>query len=322
MKNYQQAGLDMADDGAILVHRGDWLSKYSMVIYGNYNTLNVFLCAPDRKATFVRRSATQTSWVSIPNKNLIIEGETLLHTETFDKWKKTHGGSPAKPAPIDTDELLKQIEEDGNIKGKRLEHLTEILEQIEHGAHVVESISIGGGGAADFLELVKAAAFFEGVEAAATLIGTVLFVFTSIVNLLNALEAGLQYIGLRALAYGTTAWAYNDPKPLYPLEMELTYNPGNDIPLQEMKRTWQDTVSRAFNTLDAEVAKSGYQKSAYQLRLHVLGQDKKDLCVQLMKYYEKDYWTDSQKAAYWSPEPDYPNCKMKRNDWYWSIPRL
>jgi len=316
MNTYQKAGLDMADDGTILVHRGDWLSKYSMVIYGNFTTLNVFLCAPDRKATFARRSATQTSWVNIPNKNLIIEGETLLHTETFDKWKKTHGGSPAKPAPVDTDELLKRIEEDGHIKGQRLEHLVEILEKIEHGAHVIESINIGAEGAADFLELTEAAAFLEGAGAAMTFGSAVLMTFTGIVNVMNAWETGLQYIGLRALAYGTTAWAYNDPRPLYPLEMELTYDPGNPISLQELKRTWQDTVSRAFNTLDAEVAKSGYQKSAYQLRLHVLGKDKKDLCVQLMKYYEKDYWTDSQKAAYWSPEPDYPNCKMKRDDWW------
>lgn len=322
MITYQKAGyrVDMADDGTILVHRGDWLSKYSMAIYGNFNNLEVFQCAPDRKATFVRRSATQTTWVKIPNKNLIFEGETLLHTETYDKWKKRTGGAPVQPAPVDVDKLRKQIEQNGHIRGRRLERLMDILDKIEKGQAVVETVFIGGEGVADFLALVEAAALLEGAGAALTFGGAVLGVFGGVVTIMNAWENGLQYIGLRALAYATTAWAYNDPKPLYPLEMELTHDPGDPVSLADRKKAWQDTVARTFATLDAEVSKSGYEKSAYQLRLHVLGQDKKDLCVQLMKYYEKDRWTPAQKEAYWSPYPDYPNCKMEKDDWW--IPRF
>lgn len=77
----------VADSGEILVRPGDWLSKYSYAMFGNYTTL----------ADFVRpEPANPQGWKPIDNKNLIYAGETLLYRPAFEQWKKR---TPAPPKP-------------------------------------------------------------------------------------------------------------------------------------------------------------------------------------------------------------------------------
>ena len=57
-------------DRSILVRQGDWLSKYSMAIYGDFNHIKKF---KEKIGTDLYRD--------VPNPNLIRTGDTLYHPE-------------------------------------------------------------------------------------------------------------------------------------------------------------------------------------------------------------------------------------------------
>jgi hypothetical protein len=73
------------------VKPGDWLSKYSWAIYGNYTNLDVFARWDDQQSKIKE--------YPIQNKDQIAAGETIIHYPTYEQHKKGNGGStqPAKP---------------------------------------------------------------------------------------------------------------------------------------------------------------------------------------------------------------------------------
>jgi hypothetical protein len=85
-------------DRSILVKQGDWLSKYAVAVYGNYDRTNINkFCRGYYTAdgTFVR--------LDITNKDLIRTGETLYHPDPLpgedqaDPDDGAPGGGPAIP---------------------------------------------------------------------------------------------------------------------------------------------------------------------------------------------------------------------------------
>jgi len=84
----------VAADGKIKVKSGDWLSKYSWAIYGNYTTLNVFARWDDRQA--------QIKEYPIANKDLITVGETIIHYPTYEEFKRANGGNGKPEQPGST----------------------------------------------------------------------------------------------------------------------------------------------------------------------------------------------------------------------------
>lgn len=85
----------IADDGKILVKKDDWLSKYSWALYGDYETLDVFVRGnPDLI------SATQEikGIKEIDDVDLIKTGEYLIHEPTYFSWMEKRGNPiPKKP---------------------------------------------------------------------------------------------------------------------------------------------------------------------------------------------------------------------------------
>lgn len=88
----------IAEDGKILVKKDDWLSKYSWALYGDYNTLEVFVRGnPD-----IKSAAQEIKGIKeIDNVDLIETGEYLIHVPTYFKWMEKRGGTlpPTKPKP-------------------------------------------------------------------------------------------------------------------------------------------------------------------------------------------------------------------------------
>jgi hypothetical protein len=82
----------MSTDGKIVVQSGDWLSKYSWVLHGNYTTLDQF-------EEWVPESDTSRP---IPNKDLIEVGDIIVWLPAFNKHKD-RPGRPAGPEgpPVD-----------------------------------------------------------------------------------------------------------------------------------------------------------------------------------------------------------------------------
>lgn len=93
--NRNPYSVTIADDGKILVKKGDWLSKYSWALYGDYDTLNVFVRGnPDLI------SATQEikGIKEIDDVDLIKTGEYLIHEPTYFSWMEKRGTPiPQKP---------------------------------------------------------------------------------------------------------------------------------------------------------------------------------------------------------------------------------
>lgn len=82
----------IADDGKILVKKDDWLSKYSWALYGNYDTLHVFVRGnPDILSQFEEIKGIK----EIDNVDRIETGEYLIHEPTYFHWMEKRG----KPRP-------------------------------------------------------------------------------------------------------------------------------------------------------------------------------------------------------------------------------
>lgn len=85
----------IAEDGKILVKKDDWLSKYSWALYGDYDTLNVFVRGnPD-----LTSSAQEIKGIKeIDDVDLIKTGEYLIHEPTYFSWMEKRGRPiPKKP---------------------------------------------------------------------------------------------------------------------------------------------------------------------------------------------------------------------------------
>ena len=91
-KVYSNGGhtVTVADDGAIVVKPGDWLSKYSMAIHRDFNHVN----------EFGRKTPAPSGPVKpVQNVDQISAGETLYHLPTHREWARRRGGTTTPPAP-------------------------------------------------------------------------------------------------------------------------------------------------------------------------------------------------------------------------------
>jgi hypothetical protein len=106
----------IAADGKIRVRENDWLSKYSRCLYGDYDTLDVFvrpdppLYAPIQEIKGVKE---------IEDVDRITTGEFLVHVPTYFHWAEKRGRPRIPPTPP----------KDGVDPGDRLEKLVRFIHQ-------------------------------------------------------------------------------------------------------------------------------------------------------------------------------------------------
>ena len=90
--NRNPYSVTIAEDGKILVKKDDWLSKYSWALYGDYDTLNVFVRGnPD----LVSSTEEIKGIKEIEDVDRIRTGEYLIHEPTYFSWMEKRG----KPIP-------------------------------------------------------------------------------------------------------------------------------------------------------------------------------------------------------------------------------
>lgn len=90
--NRNPYSVTIAEDGKILVKKDDWLSKYSWALYGDYDTLNVFVRGnPD----LISSTQEINGIKEIDDVDLIKTGEYLIHEPTYFSWMEKRG----KPIP-------------------------------------------------------------------------------------------------------------------------------------------------------------------------------------------------------------------------------
>lgn len=92
--NRDRYSVTIAEDGKVLVKKDDWLSKYSWALYGDYDTLNVFVRGnPD----LISASQEIKGIKEIDDVDLIKTGEYLIHEPTYFSWMEKRGKPIPKP---------------------------------------------------------------------------------------------------------------------------------------------------------------------------------------------------------------------------------
>lgn len=103
------------NDGSIIVQQDDWLSKYSMAIYGDYDHIDRFV-----------RKSNSGLYEEIINKDLIHVGETLYHKDAVlgespdDGYVPPNYGESPIEGDVDGNEIAKRI-------GEILEYLGKVF---------------------------------------------------------------------------------------------------------------------------------------------------------------------------------------------------
>lgn len=281
--------VEVLQNGYITVKSGDWLSKYAAAIYNNVYKIDVF------------NKLEGDTPVGITNKGLIEVGWTIVHMPTYNSWKGLPG---AKPADQNKQELLDELAKNGKIMGTRLQGVSnaiDILGYAENGVTVAEL-------AGEMMTLGGEMGLLSGAGAALGLMGNILFPFATVIALINAWESGLRAIGIRAIAYATTAYGFGDSMP--PLPPRLVKNILASYPqnLPASIKAWNDSCNATLSNLQARVVKAGVHKQAMQA--YIMGLDeqnrRKEVCINLWKALADKLPAGTPREIYLSVEPDYP----------------
>jgi hypothetical protein len=284
--------LTMGADGEIRAKAGDWLSKYSAAINDNFYTIWPYM-----------RPNADGQFVAVRNVNLIYENESLYHIPTFLAfYEKNRTPPPAVPpvAPISEEEKKKITAEiaarEFGLQGENLAAAKAALEFIQNA-----------DSAATIAEVF--AAFAEGsvLAAAASALaigGVAAGLLASMIDFLNSLQKLERITGLRAVAYGTVSWAFNEARPGFSPQLLKRMNEmAGALPPSEFDRcklAWQQAVDSAYREMEKMAlgprGKYLSTKSAEALRKagqaklrRVSDGNKRELCRKLLVAFEKQF---------------------------------
>jgi hypothetical protein len=325
--------VEVAPDGAIRVKPGEWLSKYSAAIHNNYWSVHEFA-----------RKDPSGKLVPIRNVNLIYAGETVYHVPTYQASLKRTVPTTVitfdrpleitayRVAPLSENDkkelIIEHLEGEFHLRGEHLE----VLEKVAHYTHTAsEFAEIAECLASIFVHLPEAVEAGVGVF---SLVGALAFPVFATINVINAWEFGERLTGLRAVAYGITAWAFDESPPAPPpwiranispgsVQKALAANPGDRIfagYVREAKQSeernvlahqkaWNDSCQAAWKNMGEMVVKQKVRKQYLQTTFRALGDwDRNTLVKTLMDgLAKKELRPGSERDAFWSPQPNYPN---------------
>jgi hypothetical protein len=290
-------------DGAIHVMPGDWLSKYSAAMYGNFAHIKEF-ARMDRSGKLM----------PIENVNRINAGETLYHVPTC---RKSHpriqmdpilvvGNVASDDAPSEeelTEEQKKLLADALKAKYELAGETGEWLVEVSHIVHGVD-------GAATIAEVAGLIAEGTALATGTGLLAVTAGLLVSIgagISCLNAYETDLRITGVRGICYGLTAWAFDHPKPRCPQQLKDAAFERSRVPLVE--RAWATAVDGAFRNQDAEVVKRKVSKQSFQALWKALGHGRPTELVRRLqesRAEELSYQDARTLVVGWNPDK-YPN---------------
>lgn len=267
--------VEVAPDGAIKVRAGDWLSKYSAAMGNTFWRVNEFA------------RMGRLGLEPIQNPNLINTGETLYHIPTYLKSRPQAAQSarPAGPPLSDSakKELIKStLASDFHLRG---EHLAVVGRVIDIVGYTDNALTL-----AEIVGLIAEGGAMSAAAAGTSIASALLFPVGATIELVNAWEAGQRLAGMVAVAYTTTAWAFDDPVPDLPPRVQQnirTSGLGKEIP--GYQKAWKDASKATLQSLAEMVAKKpGTSKKSFQIMFRAIGDDnRQSLCRALLKGFEK-----------------------------------
>lgn len=278
--------VDIGNDGAIHVRPGDWLSKYSAAIYNNFTTIHVFA----RRDKF-------GAIVPIQNVNLIYAGEVLYHLPTYNTFmrkpqqpQKTIRISDAEKKKIAEDIMKKEFK----LSGDNLRLFNNAIDILGYADNAATLSEIAG--------LIAEGSLISGVGTALGVVNIFLGSIGMIIGLLNTLETPQRIAGLRAVAYGSTAWAFGDPMPAYSSEMRKEQLYWSDQwKTDQCEKAWNEARDSAVKALEEEIVKRKIPKEAYQALMRAVSDDNRINLIKLfLKELEKQLEQPSLRKTLWS----------------------
>ena len=289
-------------DGRVFARNGDWLSKYSAAINGDY--IHVY--------DFGRMIYGQLHLLR--NVNLIRAGEVLYHIPT---WRAYMQGKSAVPPPIPPplDAIQKKrITEDAlnggfNIKWNVGIKIADLVGDILQGSEFVLEI------------IYYLFPILEGLAEANAIIILPFETYGLVRDFCNASDTDLRMYGMGAAAYSTTAWAFGERIPEGSPEIRRNHQaqpatPEQMRPLDDAWRTAAHAAVSAQKKFAREylgpTVRPEQKEAAWQATLRAVGDGNKGkLSVELMKKLGEETLIDSipQTKRVWELgyNTPYPN---------------
>ena len=263
----------VADDGAILVKRGDTLDKYSMAIHG----------VPFHEDEYLR--VQNNTLVPVVNVDLIYTGETLYHIPTRKAYQQNGVRITLPEIVINANTLfdsekqrktVKYLEKHHKLPRNEAVKLTKIILAVglEVGNTARLGIILG--------ELTSLIGAWGAAHIAASIAAPFLALIGSFFALYKALTAAADRIELIAFCYGVTAWAYGKPQPGYSKRLAYLNRNALDSDKQQYQTAWQNGVRRGYQEGVNQARKLQISEATYKVYLRYISDDKPDqLCRKL-----------------------------------------
>jgi len=304
---YGKYSVTVGTDGSIRVKAGDWLSKYSAAIYGNFWTLDVF-----------SRKDRSGKYIDIRDPHWIYMGETIYHMPTiWGRQNFSSGATMTAPPIVDIEKRKREVE---HFKKEHPE-AAEVAAKVVLGLHSLTEVA----------EILETLGFLsEGAGELASGVGIVLFPIHATLDVITAWKSADRHIGLRASAYGITAWAFGDPPPPIPrwLHSEVSEAAvqqamkagdrqfqrsvkeaaaGAQYNASRLQHAWTEGSDKAMKALDELVRKKNLKKQDCQVIFQAIGDDSRNGLAMKILNEMAEKFSGSELRAFWAPPPQYPS---------------
>ena len=302
MKTYRKGPfqVQIADDGVIKVKSGDWLSKYSAAIHNDFAHVHEY-----------GRKDHLGMIKPVADVNRIVAGETLYHVPTYMEWMRRRNRQLRDPMSIyqvttpkptlTPSQKKKLIEEllgnEFNLRGANLEILSRAIDIVGKVDDALTLIEIAG--------LIGEGGVISAVGTTVSMASVILFPLGAMINLVDVSEINMRTAGMRAVAYSTTAWAFNENTPG---TSQVIKNITTTYERERAQKAWNDASAETRNVLEREVVKRRVKKSNMQATIQAVGHGfRAEVCRVLLKSFEEELRgvpLESWKSNY---KIDYPN---------------
>jgi hypothetical protein len=137
-----------------------------------------------------------------------------------------------------------------------------------------------------------------------------LFPVGALIAVINAYQTGQREWGMRAVAYTTTAFAFNDPIPTRSPALESRINQvggfTNNGETTAKRKAWKDASTATLQHLQEEIGSPDGDKRTLRLFFQALGDNNRQkLCLRILKGFEeelqpipKKFWVSGYKLLY------------------------
>jgi hypothetical protein len=192
--------------------------------------------------------------------------------------------------------IKKYVGSDFDLQGQRYEIMSRVIDYIDEGDNIMSFAEVGGDALAIWLPrvaVVLESGTFVVVGEVLSMASIILLPVGAMKALIDANHASERYYGMRAVAYTTTAWAFDDPIPhSSPARLHtIRQNFRGDAKLcsktlSAFQQAWNNARQATLSKLNKIAA---VDKKAGQLLYRAMGDgDRQTLTLRILKGFAKE----------------------------------